>query len=115
VRRARSFRFASTMRPPIFILRPPISSLFTTLNSQSPVLRVGTDSLRDPAGESERFRRHLKTHLFARHYRHERTEDVTVSWNCATEVAICLHLLSDGPTVRAARVDAGHIFAADMV
>jgi len=45
--------------------------------------------LRDLAVESESFRRELKTHLFAGHYRNERIRGVTVSRNRATQIHIC--------------------------
>jgi len=48
------------------------------------VLNSLPDSLHDPAVESERFRRDLKTHLFVGHERHERTRGVIVLRNRAT-------------------------------
>jgi len=48
------------------------------------------DSLRHPSVESERFRRDLKTHIFAGHQRHERIRGVAVSWNLAVQIDIYL-------------------------
>jgi len=54
------------------------------------VLNSLPDSLRDPAVESERFRRDLKTHVFAGNERHERIRSVTISHYRTIQIDIYL-------------------------